>query len=84
MNCFEMVKEKVVRVVERLDCPVVRKRIDAEVGIYGDEDARKAVVGLRVDGAWMYKLSSAIGVIAVVWVILWLACRVGRFFRRLF
>ena len=79
-----MVKEKVVRVVERLDRPVVRKRIDAEVGIYGDEDARKAVVGLRVDGAWMYKLSSAIGVIAVVWVILWLACRVGRFFRRLF
>ena len=84
MNYFEMVKEKVVRVVERLDRPVVRKRIDAEVGIYGDEDARKAVVGLRVDGAWMYKLSSAIGVIAVGLVILWLACRVGRFFRRLF
>ena len=84
MNCFEMVKEKVVRVVERLDCPVVRKRIDAEVGIYGDEDARKAVVGLRVDGAWMCKLSSAIGVVAVVLVILWLACRVGRFFRWLF
>ena len=84
MNYFEMVKEKVVRVVERLDRPVVRKRIDAEVGIYGDEDARKAVVGLRVDGAWMYKLSSAIGVIAVGLVILWLACRVGRFFRWLF
>ena len=84
MNCFEMAKEKVAKIVGRLDRPVVRKRIDAEVGIYGDENVSKPVVGLRVDGEWLYKLSSAMGVIAVVLVILWVACRVGRFFRRWF
>jgi len=81
---FEKVKERVFATVAKLDGLMVRKRIDADVGIYGDEKASKPVVGIRVEGEWMYKLFSAIGVLAAVSVILWLLCRMMRFLRRWF
>ena len=65
-----------------MDRPVIRKRIDAELGIFADRSASKPVVGIDIDGEWCYKLSCALKILAVMLFALWfwyrLSCMVKR------
>ena len=71
--------ENVCRAVDR---PVVRKKMDAKLGIYGDEKASRPVMSIDIDGEWCYKLSCALKVIGAAMVIMWIIHRISKMFRK--
>ena len=78
------IKREWCKACHAVDRPIIRKKIDAEMGIYSDEKASRPIVGLDIDGEWCYKLSCAIKVVAAILLVAWLWCRICRMFRKLF
>lgn len=83
-DCKRTVRESVDDCCRAFNRPVVRKRIDMEMGIYGDSKSSKPFVGFDIDGEWCYKLSCALKVMAVVLLAMWLWCRLSRFLNKFF
>lgn len=67
-----------------MDRPVIRKRIDAELGIFADRSASKPVVGIDIDGEWCYKLSCALKILAIAMLAMWIMCRISHVMRKWF
>ena len=65
-DCKRTVREGIDDCCRAFTRPVIRKRIDVEMGIYGEKNDNKPMVGFDIDGEWCYKLSWAIKVMAVV------------------
>ena len=80
MSCVQKEWERFCQAVNR---PVVRKRIDAKMGIYSDENTSRPVMSFDVDGEWCYKLSCAVKVLGISMAILFMAYWVFRFFRNM-
>ncbi len=83
-SCVKAEMKKLSRAVREWDRPVIRKRIDAEWGIYGDRNAAKPIVSLDIDGEWCYKLSCALKILAVLLTVMWFWGRICRWMRRMF
>lgn len=83
-DCKRTVRESVDDCCRAFNRPVVRKRIDMEMGIYGDSKSSNPFVGFDIDGEWCYKLSCALKVMAGILLAMWLWCRLSRFLNKLF
>lgn len=82
--CVKTLRDKLSGYWCAIDRPVVRKRIDAEVGIFGDRNASKPVASLDIDGEWCYKLSCVLKIMAAIMLVMWLWCRISRWMRKVF
>ena len=84
MRCMKQYWNKLCSSCRCLDRPVVRKRIDAEMGIFSDKTSSKPIVSMDINGEWCYKLSKVLKVMAVILLAAWLWCRFTRWLRRVF
>ncbi len=82
--CVKTLWNKLCCTFNTMDRPIIRKRIDAEMGIYSDRKASKPVVGIDIDGEWTYKLSCVLKIMAAVLFMMWLWCRLSRWVHKIF
>lgn len=84
MSCVKTLWNQLCCSCRAIDRPVVRKRIDAEIGIYGDKNASKPIVSLDIDGDWTYKLSCVLKIVAVVLLVMWVCHCVSKWMHKIF